>query len=71
LKLASASSAALPPPPPPGPGADPAAAVPAADPADIFIAFQDALEKYGLKLESARGPGEFLVIDHVERPSEN
>jgi uncharacterized protein (TIGR03435 family) len=25
----------------------------------------------GLKIESARGPGEYLVIDHIERPSEN
>jgi uncharacterized protein (TIGR03435 family) len=32
----------------------------------------DALEKQlGLKLESGRGPVEYLVVDHVERPSEN
>jgi uncharacterized protein (TIGR03435 family) len=28
-------------------------------------------EQLGLKLESARGPVEMLVIDHIERPSEN
>ncbi len=28
-------------------------------------------EQLGLKLESTKGPGEFLVIDHIERPSEN
>jgi len=28
-------------------------------------------EQLGLKLESAKGPVEILVIDHVERPSEN
>ena len=41
----------------------------AADPGpDIFIAMQEQL---GLKLESAKGPVEFLVIDHVERPDAN
>jgi uncharacterized protein (TIGR03435 family) len=34
----------------------------------IFAALRDQL---GLKLAPAKGPGEFLVIDHVERPSEN
>ena len=34
----------------------------------LFTAFQEQL---GLKLESAKGPGEFLVIHHVERPSDN
>ncbi|HEV8413505.1 MAG TPA: M56 family metallopeptidase [Bryobacteraceae bacterium] len=34
----------------------------------IFAALQEQL---GLRLESAKRPGEFLVIDHAERPSEN
>jgi len=34
----------------------------------IFTAVQEQL---GLKLESAKGPVKTLVIDHVERPSEN
>jgi len=28
-------------------------------------------QQLGLKLESAKGPVEVFVIDHVERPSEN
>jgi uncharacterized protein (TIGR03435 family) len=34
----------------------------------IFTAVQEQL---GLKLESAKGPVQTLVIDHVEMPSEN
>lgn len=30
-----------------------------------------ALGQLGLKLEEAKGPREFVVIDHIERPSEN
>ena len=47
----------------------PAPAVDNADaPPDIFTAFQQQL---GLKLESKKAPAEVLVIDHVEKPSEN
>lgn len=42
-----------------------------ADPSSIVSAIQDALKRLGLKLEAAKAPVEFLVIDHVERPSEN
>jgi uncharacterized protein (TIGR03435 family) len=50
------------------PGAVPG--IGAADPSgpSVFTALQDQL---GLKLEPSKGPGEFLVIDHVERPSAN
>jgi len=44
---------------------------PPSDPRDapsIFVALQEEL---GLRLESGRGPVETLVIDHIERPSEN
>ncbi len=54
--------------------------MPAVDPADGRAAEQQArdeawifaaVRKLGLKLQSAKGPGEFIVIDHLERPSEN
>jgi hypothetical protein len=31
--------------------------------------FQSAVPKLGLKLEAAKGAGDFLVVDHVERPA--
>jgi uncharacterized protein (TIGR03435 family) len=34
----------------------------------VFTALREQL---GLRLESSRGPGEFLVIDQVERPTDN
>jgi uncharacterized protein (TIGR03435 family) len=33
--------------------------------------FEAVQEQLGLKLESKKGPVEFLIIDHVERPSAN
>jgi uncharacterized protein (TIGR03435 family) len=43
------------------------------DPSDALGApsLLTALGELGLKVESAKGPREFLVIDHIERPSEN
>jgi uncharacterized protein (TIGR03435 family) len=50
-------------------GPPPTPAAPDLDaPPDIFAAFQQQL---GLKLESTRAPADVLVIDHVEKPSEN
>jgi uncharacterized protein (TIGR03435 family) len=37
-------------------------------PPDLFTAMQQQL---GLKLESTKAPADVLVIDHVEKPSEN
>lgn len=35
---------------------------------DLFTAFQQQL---GLKLESTRGPVDIVVVDSIERPSDN
>jgi uncharacterized protein (TIGR03435 family) len=51
-------------------GSDPAAPAPATDPS-LISAIKTAVKKLGLNLEPAKGPGEFLVIDHIVRPSEN
>ena len=37
-------------------------------PPDLYTAIQQQL---GLKLESTKAPAEVLVIEHVEKPSEN
>ncbi len=51
----------------PGPTAPPGRP----DPDRTFAAAKAALQKLGLRLEAAKSAGQFLVIDHVERPSEN
>jgi uncharacterized protein (TIGR03435 family) len=41
------------------------------DPDGMFIALRGALQKVGLKLDTAKGSAEFLAIDRIQRPSEN
>jgi uncharacterized protein (TIGR03435 family) len=41
------------------------------DPGRGYSDARAALQKLGLRLEPAKGSGRFLVLDHVERPSEN
>jgi uncharacterized protein (TIGR03435 family) len=53
----------------PGFAADDAPGAP--DPAEAFGAIRTAVEKLGLRLDRIMGPDQFLVIDHVEKPSEN
>jgi len=62
-------SSALQRPPPPPPGAAPSldAPSPALEDESIFA----ALEALGLRLKPAKGRVTTLVVDHVERPSEN
>jgi uncharacterized protein (TIGR03435 family) len=52
---------------PPSQGVEVPLAAPPTGPS-LFTALEEQL---GLRLESAKGPVEFLVIDHVERPSGN
>jgi uncharacterized protein (TIGR03435 family) len=54
--------------PGPVPAGDPEKLPASADLPTIFSALQEQL---GLRLRSAKGPIQVLVIDHVERPSGN
>jgi len=63
-KAGSSVDAMLPPPPPPGIDAPP----PTDSESSIFSELQQQL---GLRLEPAKGQVETLVIDHIERPTQN
>ena len=62
-------------PPEPRPAEDAAGVSPSTpgrpDPERTLSAVKAAVQKLGLRLEAGKAAGKFLVIDHVERPSEN
>jgi uncharacterized protein (TIGR03435 family) len=41
------------------------------DTGEVTALIQTGLKKFGLKLESTQGPEDVLIVDHIERPSEN
>ena len=57
--------------PPPGAGAPPGPATAAPTASDPVPSLFTAIQELGLKLESTKGPVEVLVIDSVEKPTEN
>jgi uncharacterized protein (TIGR03435 family) len=56
--------------PPAGGGANATGTIAAPDPGSTSV-FTMVQELLGLKLESSKGPVEVIVIDHIEKPSEN
>jgi uncharacterized protein (TIGR03435 family) len=53
-----------------GPGASPVPLDPTGDP--MFVGYQNALQKAGLRLESRKAPVETIVVDRIEKnPAEN
>jgi len=57
--------------PPPGAASAPTAQPRDNDPQEVFSTIQAIVQKLGFRLESGRGPARFLVIDRIERPSQN
>ena len=53
------------------PGFPPGRGGPATQATDPAPSIFTAIQQLGLRLESDKGPVEFLVIDHVEKPSAN
>ena len=68
IEFARDPSLAGPPPPPPSPGTLTAETRDQPSGSSIFTAVEQQL---GLRLESAKGPRDFLIVDQIERPSQN